>query len=65
MIKKYLLNQLTHVSAWMGMAVVLSAMFLPDTVTIAIGVYLILTPDDKLNKIVINLLPKVKQILEK
>lgn len=65
MIKKYIISQLTHVSAWMGAAVIFSTMFLPNSITIGLGLFLIFTPDEKLNKLVLRWSPKLKEFLER
>ncbi len=65
MLKRYLISQLIHVSAWMGAAVIFSTMFLPNSITIALGAFLIITPDDKLNDLVKQWSPKLKAFLEK
>lgn len=65
MIKRYIISQLTHISAWIGAAVIFSAMFLPDSITMGLGAFLILTPDEKLNKMVVQWSPKLKEFLER
>jgi len=65
MIKRYIISQLTHVSAWMGVSVIVSVMLFPDSITMCLGIFLIFTPDDKLNKLVLSWSPKLKEFLER
>lgn len=64
MFKKYMLNRLLNVTAWIGLFIILSVWLLPDFVTLSAGLWLMVTPDDKLNSIVRNLLPKFKKFLD-
>lgn len=60
MIKKYILGRLKETSAWIGSAVVFSVIFLPHSVTICLGLFLIATPDAKLHSMVNEWEPTVK-----
>lgn len=64
MFKKYALTLVTQVTSWIGVAIIFSIMFLPSSVVVMLGLFLIFTPDEKINSMVINWLPKVKKILE-
>lgn len=64
MLKKYILSQLTSLSAWAGSAVVVSSFILPDSVTIILGIVLVITPDEKLNQWIRGWSPTVRKILE-
>ena len=46
--KKYLLAQLTQVSAWIGLLIILSAFFASRTTIVIFGALLILTDDEAL-----------------
>jgi hypothetical protein len=46
--KKYLLTQLSQVSAWIGLLVILSAFFASRTTIVVFGGLLILTDDEAL-----------------
>jgi len=65
MIKKYIIGQLVNLSAWIGVAIIFSAMCLPDSITIGLGIFLIITPDEKLNQMIKEWSPKLKEYLEK
>lgn len=64
MFTKYLLTLLTQVTSWIGFSVVLSVVFLPASVTIILALFLIFTPDEKINGMVTNYLPKIKKAME-
>jgi UPF0716 family protein affecting phage T7 exclusion len=64
MTKKYIISQLTRISAWTGAAVILSAALLPTFVTVLLGLLLILTPDEKLQAWIKKASPKIREILE-
>lgn len=64
MFTKYLLTLLTQVTSWIGFSIILSVMFLPTSVTIIFALFLILTPDEKINGMVTNYLPKIKKVME-
>jgi hypothetical protein len=65
MIKKYIINQLTDLSAWIGVAIIISALFLSNVVTIFLGLFLIFTSDAALKEKIAAWSPKIKSILEK
>jgi hypothetical protein len=46
--KKYLLAQLSQVSAWIGLLIILSAFFASRSTIVVFGVLLILTDDEAL-----------------
>lgn len=46
--KKYILSQLTQVSAWIGIALILMAFFAPRSYIVIAGALLILTDDEAL-----------------
>lgn len=60
MFKKYLLNQLTDVSAWIGLAVIVAALLLPRSFIVFLGILLILTNDEHLKSLVTKLAAEVK-----
>lgn len=64
MFKKYLLSKITEASAFIGVAFILSVIFLPKAVSIGLGTFLIFTPDRKLNAIIENFAIKIKKILK-
>ncbi len=59
--KKYLISQLTQVSAWIGVCVILAAFFAPRSVIVVLGVLLILTDDEWLRAFVTKSAPKVEK----
>ncbi len=63
MFKLYLKKKITDVTAWIGIAIILSAIFLPRSVTMGLGLYLVITPDAKLNEMISNWATKVKKQL--
>lgn len=63
MLKKYIISQLTDLSAWIGAIIILSVCFLPDSVTICLGVFLILSSDKWLRERIAEWSPKIKEIL--
>ncbi len=48
----YLKKKITDASAWIGVAIIVASIFLPRFVTILLGLFLVLTPDKKLNNII-------------
>lgn len=50
MIKRYIINQMTELSAWIGAMVILSALFLPRSCIIFLGIALIVTDDNWLRE---------------
>ena len=65
MLKKYIINQLTDLSAWIGIAIIFSTLFLPVSVTVCLGLFLIFTSDAALKRKIAEWSPKIKEILEK
>lgn len=65
MIKKYIINQLTDLSAWIGIAIIISAMFLSTTVTVCLGFFLIFTSDAALKEKIARWSPELRKFLEK
>lgn len=61
--KLYLKSKIKDASAWIGLAIVISIIFLPRCVTIFLGLFLIITPDKKLNEIISNLASKANKKL--
>lgn len=59
--KLYLKKKIAEVTLWIGIAVILSVIFLPPAVTIFLGLFLVFTPDKKLNEIVESWAKKVKE----
>lgn len=59
----YIINQLTQMSAWIGVGVILSAMFLPRSFIICFGIALIIIPDNKLQKKFAEWSPKVAKAI--
>lgn len=64
MIKKYIINQLTDLSAWIGVAIIASVVFLPDSITVGLGLFLIFSSDSYLKELITKHSPKIKEILE-
>jgi hypothetical protein len=64
MIKRYIINQLTDLSAWIGVAIIISACFLPTSVTICLGLFLIFSSDGALKERIARWSPSIKKILE-
>jgi hypothetical protein len=62
--KKYLLAQLFQVSAWIGLALIISAFVAPRWVILTLGVLLILTDDEKLKGWVAKHAPGINAWLE-
>lgn len=59
--KLYLKKKIAEVTFWVGISVILSIIFLPPAVTIFLGLFLVFTPDKKLNEIVESWAKKVKE----
>lgn len=66
MLKKYIISQLTQLSAWLGVGTIFSAIFLPRSFIIFLGVLMILTDDnhlkDKLSKWAPDLTKKIDEL---
>ena len=65
MFKKYIINQLTDLSAWIGIAIIFSALFLPTSVTVCLGFFLIFTSDAALKEKIAKWSPELEKILKK
>lgn len=52
MFKKYLKSKMNNGTFWIGLAVIISAIFAPHFVTILLGLFLVLTPDSKMNNLI-------------
>jgi len=65
MLKNYIINKLTQLSAWIGLFIIIAAFFLPSAWIALAGVLLILTDDDKLQKLISKWSPSIKSIFEK
>jgi hypothetical protein len=63
-IKKYIITQLTDVSAYIGLFIVLAAIFLPRSFIFIAGIALILTDDAWCRKKMEQWSPKLREILE-
>lgn len=61
--KLYLKTKIKDASAWIGLAVIISTIFLPHSVTIALGLFLLFTPDSKLNDLISGLARKTNEKL--
>ena len=62
--KKWFLLQLTEVSAWIGLMVILAALFAPTGYQIALGVLLIATDDEALKNWIAKRSPKLQAWFE-
>ncbi len=62
--KKYIISKLTQISAWIGVAIILSILFLPNAITICLALSLILSSDEKLQALMAGWSPKIKEALE-
>ncbi len=64
MLKRYFLSRLKESTAWIGVFVILSTLFLPHTVTIIFGVILILTPDAQLHSVIQEINDEIESKLD-
>lgn len=62
---KYILGQLLQVSAWIGIAVILCALFAPRWFIILLGTILFFTHDDKLKGWVSKNAPGISEWINK
>ncbi len=65
MLKKYIINQLTDLSAWIGVAIIISTIFLAPIVNICLGLFLILSSDAALKEKIAKWSPELKKIIER
>lgn len=61
--KLYLKKKIAEVTFWIGISIILSIIFLPPAVTIFLGLFLVFTPDGKLNHIVSSWANKINKEL--
>ena len=63
MVKNYIINQLTQISAWLGVAIIIAAIVAPVWVVVLFGVFLIMTDDKKLQDRFAKWSPSIKRAL--
>lgn len=63
MIKNYIINQLTQISAWLGFGVIIASIFLPRSFILVLGACMVVFPDNKFQKIFAEWSPYVKKHL--
>ena len=62
--KKYILNLLTQISAWIGIAIIIAAFFAPREYIVFLGIALIFTHDESLKNWIAKQSPRIKNFLE-
>lgn len=62
--KKYIVNQLTQISSWIGLLLILTFFWMPREYLAFIGVALFLTHDEWLKNWIVSWSPWVKNILD-
>lgn len=65
MIKSFIINKLTQLSAWLGVITIFGAFVFPRSWIVLLGVIMILTDDMKLQKFFAKWSPKIKDSLDK
>lgn len=65
MIKAFIVNKLTQLSAWLGVIIMLGAFVFPRSWIILLGAVLVFTDDVKLQKFFSKWSPTIKEALEK
>lgn len=63
MIKAWLINKLTQLSAWIGMLTIMSAFILPRSWIVGLGIVLIFTDDRKLQEKIAKWSPSIRDAL--
>lgn len=61
--KNYIIKQLTKVTAWLGAMTIVSTMFLTPSVTVMLGVIMIVVPDEKFQALFAEWSPAIKKAL--
>lgn len=63
MFKNYIINQLTQLSAWLGVGTIIAAACLPRTWIIFFGILMVVTDDHKLQEMFAKWSPSIKKAL--
>jgi hypothetical protein len=61
--KKWLLNQLSQASTWIGLGIVLSAFLLPREYIVFLGILLMFIKDDAIKSWIVSVAPNLSKVI--